>query len=303
MNSIRSANGDIEIKVAARLSKKLSNVGAVIIVNTLLMYSQYSGGMASRRVPSGQSEDNKGPQFIWDLGPTMSPNGRPRQAGENPAILLNKKDASRETPMKRALKALILTLIFAAPAAAEKHQVKDEGGFAATGRFVEFQSRYSWQKWKIDFDFNIDPTKRKLSRKSKLKLKITRRNGRTWSYTCKAKREGEMWANINRLYGKGTSAVVQCRIPPKKFAKAVGLDRDLVGEPTLVFQVMINNGKARAGVQKGLYFLVGGQIEASPMNQYASQSGDPSNLGVLFASSLAPSRHHPNYQPSSRYIP
>ena len=145
--------------------------------------------------------------------------------------------------------------------------------------------------------------KRELTRKSSLTLTIKRRDGSEWSYRCRANRSQDMWANINRLYGKGISVLTECRINPKKFGKSVGLDADLVGEPTFVFHVMIKNGKARPGIQKGFYFLEGGQIEASSMSQYSTKYDDPSNLGVLFASQMAPHMHYPQYGISARYIP
>ena len=94
-----------------------------------------------------------------------------------------------------------------------------------------------------------------------------------------------------------------CRIKPRKFAKAVRIDRDLVGEPTLVFQVMVKNGKARAGVQKGMYFLATGEIEAGSLNPYATPHQDPSELGVLFTSALTKSPFQALYRPSPRFVP
>lgn len=177
--------------------------------------------------------------------------------------------------------------------AADRYSVSDEGGFGATGRHIEFSSRYGWESYAIDYDFGLEMAERRIDRKSSLRLTIRRNDGSSWSYRCRAKDTREMWANINLLYGKGVSVMTECRIDPAKFAKAVGLDADLVGEPTLVFHVMIKEGKAVSGIQKGFYFLAGGQIEASPLSQYATKYDDPSELAVLFASAMAPYQQHP----------
>ncbi|MFH2202431.1 MAG: hypothetical protein ABIJ96_04915 [Elusimicrobiota bacterium] len=187
--------------------------------------------------------------------------------------------------MKRSILALLAVCIFALPAAAEQRfKIKDKGGFAPTGRFIEFASRYGWESYEVEYDLGVDMANRRLASKSSLRLTIHRKDGSAWKYKCRAKNGSEMWANVNRLYGKGVSVLTECRIDPRKFAKSVELDYDLVGEPTLVFQVTINQDQARVGIHKGMYFLAGGQIEASPMNLYATSTGDPSNLGVLFSS-------------------
>ncbi|MFX8644981.1 hypothetical protein ABTM18_19635, partial [Acinetobacter baumannii] len=54
------------------------------------------------------------------------------------------------------------------PAWAQRYQVKDEGGFALTGRFVEFADRYSWESYKVNFDFSVDMAARALSKGSTL---------------------------------------------------------------------------------------------------------------------------------------
>ena len=204
--------------------------------------------------------------------------------------------------MRKTLLSFAAVLVLSVSAsAAEKYRVKDSGGFGPTGRYIEFASRYGWKAYEVDFKFGVDWDRRVLSEKSKLTVKITKNDGKTWKYKCRAKDRREMWANINKLYGKGISVLTECRIDPKDFGKAVGLDYDLVGEPTLVFQVMIKNEEAEAGVHKGMYFLSAGQIAASPMNQYATKIDDPSNLGVLFSSKDAGARESAAFVISANY--
>ncbi|MFH1723860.1 MAG: hypothetical protein ABII00_04470 [Elusimicrobiota bacterium] len=205
--------------------------------------------------------------------------------------------------MKRSTLAFVAILALAASAsAAEKYSVRDTGGFASTGRHVEFVKRYGWRSYEVEYDFGIDLSSKRLTRDSKLRVKITKTDGDTWSYRCRAKEARRMWANINMLYGKGISVMTECRVEPKKFAKAVGLDADLVGEPTIVFHVMIKDGEARAALHKGFYFVAGGEIEAGAMNQYVSRENDPSNMGVLFASATAPHGHQTAYGGNSGFL-
>lgn len=206
--------------------------------------------------------------------------------------------------MKRMILAVAAVLLCSGVARAERYRVKDQGGFGTTGRFIEFSDRYGWASYELDFSFGLD--ERRLTDGSNLLLTIRKKDGSRWSYRCMVDDDAdkrEMWANVNMLYGKGVSVLTECRLAPRKFAKAVGLDYDLVGEPTLVFHVMIKDGQARPGLQKGLYFLTGGQIEASALNQYSSQNGDPSELGVLFASAAAALPHHAPLPLLRRFIP
>lgn len=201
--------------------------------------------------------------------------------------------------MKRAAIMLAVMVGLAATAVAgERYTVQDKGGFGRTGRHVEFPSRYGWESYEVDFSFGLERHARALTRRSKLTLKVTMRDGSTWKYRCKASREDEMWANINKLYGKGISILTECRISPKKFAKAVDLDPDLVGDPTLVFHVTVKDGQASVGVQKGMYFVATGDINAGPMRNYAIMQSDPSNLGVIFASAGSP--RLPGYYSTAR---
>lgn len=184
--------------------------------------------------------------------------------------------------MRNALLAVILLL--PATSFAEKYSIKDQGDFMPAGQRVEFSDRFGWQSYSVDFNFGLDEAGRSLSKKSKLTVHITKRDGSTWNYTCKAKGSDPLTANINFLFGKGISVVSECRIPEKQFAKAVGLDADDVGFPNLVFQVLIQDGHVTPGAQRGLYFMPGGQIESSELNAYAANNDDPTSLAVVFRS-------------------
>jgi len=204
--------------------------------------------------------------------------------------------------MRRALWALLAVVAFAGGASAEdRYSVTDHGGFGSTGRIVEFASRYSWDSYRVQFDFGLDLEAERLTEGSKLRLKIIRRDGSDWDYTCKASRD--MKANINKLYSKGISVLAECRIDSGKFARAVGIDEDLVGEPTFVFHVMVDEGRAAAGVQKGLYFTESNDIRVGEMAAYAVAQRDPSNLSVLFSSAMAPYALHPEHSRTPRYLP
>lgn len=185
-------------------------------------------------------------------------------------------------------KTILLGVLLVLPglAAAEKYSIRDEGDFEPIGHRVEFADRYGWRSYQVDFDFSLDASGRTLAKDSKLTIRIARRDGRLWSYTCKQKKgKDAIFANVNMVYGKGISVVAECRIPEKEFAKAVNLHADDVGLPNLVFQAMIQNGEVRPGAQRGLYFMPGGQIESSELNAYASLADDPTNLAVIFRTS------------------
>lgn len=205
--------------------------------------------------------------------------------------------------MKRVLAVLALAAVCASgAAAADRYQVKDRGGFGATGRLVEMASRFGWDHYEADFDFGLDSSARGITKDSVLRLTIHRRDGSRWSAKCKAKK-GQMWANVNMLYGKGTSVLAECRIDPSAFAKLVDLDEGLVGEPTLVFQAMVRNGEAEAGIQKGFYFLAANEIDKGELAPFAVREGDPSALGVVFNSAMAPYANHPAFAMRPRFLP
>jgi hypothetical protein len=184
--------------------------------------------------------------------------------------------------MKKISMLATVLLLAGVAAHAERYSLRDGGDFAPAGFRVEFADRYGWRSYEADFDFGLEQGGRSLSRDSKLKVKIAKRDGSTWTYTCKAKGKDALFANINYLFGRGISVVAECHIPEKEFAKAVDLDPQDVGVPNLVFQAMIQDGEVRAGAQRGVYFLPGGQIDASELAAYASAGNDPSSLAVVF---------------------
>lgn len=284
----------MDTNVEARLIRNVSRVMSITASllasvrlprNKSLTSPYYGQGMRKAAGPQGQSSDGKGPRYIWDLRPTNAAPGR-----KGRPVLAERH--GRQAPMKRAAAALLLAAALAAPASAGGFQVADEGGFASTGRFVELADRYGWASYEVRFRFDLDMEKGRLKPDSELYLRIHKKDGGRWAYRCRAEDPLEMWANVNRLYGKGVSVMTQCRISPKRFAKAVGLHQGLVGEPTLVFHVMVQDGQARPGVQKGIYFLAANDIEHGPMIHYATRHDDPSSLGVLFASIGGPDSPH-----------
>ncbi|MBI4424612.1 MAG: hypothetical protein HY554_12845 [Elusimicrobia bacterium] len=210
--------------------------------------------------------------------------------------------------MKTPILAAALLFASASAGAGERYTLKDEGVFAPTGRHVEFADRYGWRSYEAKFDFGFEADGRTLAPDSSLSVTIHRKEGGSWSYRCRARERREMWANVNHIYGKGLLVVAECRVRPDKFAGSVGLDADMVGDPTLVFSAMVRNGGVESGVQKGFYFLTAGQIRSGMMGQYATENEDPTDLAVLFATqSLAKGKtfqpHHYYYQPVARFIP
>lgn len=247
---------------------------------------------------STEQQDKPKVRFIWELGNTPASTKSPRHPGVDFWAVSRWKGAS----LRRALWVLALAALALPARAEERYSVKDKGGFGSTGRVVELASRYGWDSYELNFDFGVDLAAHGLEKGSKLRLRIIRRDGSDWQYTCKAG-PGGMTGNVNNLYGKGTTVLAECPISPRKFAKALGLDEDLVGEPTLVFQVTINDGKAVPGVQKGIYFVETRDISAGELAPYASPQRDPSNLGVLFSSAMAPYMLHPEFARVPRYLP
>lgn len=184
--------------------------------------------------------------------------------------------------MKLTIAVLIAWMPLAAGAA--EYKLADEGDFVPAGHRVEFADRFGWRRYKVNFDFSLDRSGRTLAKESRLEISIAKRDGKTWKYSCRGQGKHALSANVNYLQGKGISVVAECRIAEDDFAKAVDLDQEDVGAPTLVFHAVIREGKVVAGAQRGLYFLSGGQIESSELNAYASRDNDPSNLAVLFQS-------------------
>src|SRR5689334_20840280 len=98
----------------------------------------------------------------------------------------------------------ILTLILAAAASnasAANYTVSDVGDFAPAGHRVEFADRFGWDHYKVKFDFGLDEG-RTLSKKSNLVFEVTKRDGSTWKYACKAKGSNPLVANINYIHMK-----------------------------------------------------------------------------------------------------
>lgn len=184
--------------------------------------------------------------------------------------------------MKYTIAALLALMPLAAGAA--DYKLSDEGDFVPAGHRVEFADRFGWRRYQVNFDFALDRSGRALSKESRLEISIAKRDGKNWRYSCRAQGRNALSANVNYLQGKGISVVAECRIAENEFAKAVDLDQEDVGAPTLVFHAVIRDGKVMPGAQRGLYFLSGGQIESSELNAYASRDNDPSNLAVLFQS-------------------
>lgn len=184
--------------------------------------------------------------------------------------------------MRIALFAVLLGL--PGLASAGNYSIKDEGGFFPQGHRVEFADRFGWRSYKVEFDFGLDQTGAALTRDSKLKVTVVRRDGRSWTYTCRGKDKEPLSANINYIYGKGISVVADCRIPEKEFAKAVDLHHEDVGLPSLVFQAMIKEGEVTPGAARGVYFVPAGQIASSEINAYAAHNDDPTSLAVVFHS-------------------
>src|SRR5436309_646074 len=94
------------------------------------------------------------------------------------------------------LGALAALLLLPGLVRAEQYRVKDKGDFAPAGTRVEFADRYGWTTYSVDFAFGLDDNGKTLSKSSKLKLTIDRRDGSRWTYTCKAKGGNAMTANV-----------------------------------------------------------------------------------------------------------
>ncbi len=192
--------------------------------------------------------------------------------------------------MKTAILSLFVSLLGAA-AGATQFSIEDSGDFLPTGQRVEFADRYGWKQYHIRFDFGLEAGGRSLTKDSKLTVRIERREGKDWVYSCRARGRDGLWANINFLHGKGISVVAECRIDSDDFAKAVDLEAEDVGIPNLVFHAIVQSGQARPGAQRGLYIIPSGQFETSSLNAYASMADDPSSPSVVFRSAPEAAPH------------
>ena len=121
------------------------------------------------------------------------------------------------------MKRLVLAVLFLVPgmARAERYFLHDAGEFQPFGYGVEFYDRFGWRSYQVDFDFDLDIANLTLGRDSRLKLRIDKRGGGHWDYSCKTGGRRSLNANVNALYGQGISVVADCRIDNRSFAKAV----------------------------------------------------------------------------------
>ncbi len=174
-----------------------------------------------------------------------------------------------------------LLLLLSSLVHAQTYTVKDEGDFQPQGHPVEFHDRFGWKRYEVRFDFGLEDEGRALSRGSKLAVRIFKREGGSWGFSCKAKKT--LSANINQVMGQGLSIVAECPIAEKAFAKAVGLHQEDVGVPALVFQVLVKDGQAVPGPQRGVAFQSAASVEASELKAYVA-SEDPARLAVVFKS-------------------
>jgi len=186
-----------------------------------------------------------------------------------------------------ALLCLAPTLLGPRMAWAQKYSLRDAGEFQPMGHGVEFYDRFGWMSYQVDFDFGLDSAGSTLTKGSRLTLRIVKRDGSTWDYDCKAGGRRPLNANINFVYGRGISVVVDCRIEEKYFAQAVELHPDDVGAPSLVFQAMIKDGQVTPGAQRGITLLPATQVAASELSPYLSTDDDPTGLAVVFQSVAA----------------
>lgn len=203
----------------------------------------------------------------------------------------------------RAILGIVFVLGLAPCAMAERYTVTDEGGFGDTGRFIEFADRYGWKSYEIKYNLKLDSAGRRVEDGSTLDLAIHKNDGSRWRYRCRTSSESKaMWSNVNSIYGQGLSVLTECRIDPRSFARSVGLSSGLVGEPTLVVSVIVEDGKARAGAHKGFYFLAANEIESGPMGQYSNKEPDPTNLSLLFNTAAIAYPQHPYVQPRLGFL-
>lgn len=179
---------------------------------------------------------------------------------------------------KLALSCLLLASAASPVFAGERHAVRDAGGFDPSGRTVEFPDRFGWRSYEAEFSFSFDDDG-SLASSSRLEVVIARRGGKKWKYTCKATSD-ELTARVVPLGGR-TSVVAECRVKPKAFAKAVDLDAEDVGAPLFVFEAVLENGKARAGGQRGLRFRPDSPVASLDLGAFAA-SPDAGGLALLF---------------------
>ncbi len=182
--------------------------------------------------------------------------------------------------MKRFL--FVAALMIPGLARAHEYVLRDSGEFQPLGQLVEFYDRFGWRSYEVEFDFGLDDTSRSLSSGSRLVLHIVKLDGSRWDYSCKASGRRPLSANINVLFDSRVSVVADCRIDEKSFARAVGLHPDDVGTPDLVFQAIVQDGRASVGAQCGIVLQPSAQSAATELSPYLAASDDPGGLAVVF---------------------
>ncbi|MBI5240797.1 MAG: hypothetical protein HY926_10020 [Elusimicrobia bacterium] len=180
------------------------------------------------------------------------------------------------------MRRLLLAVLLGLPAAARAHdyELRDSGEFMPLGQRIEFYDRFGWRSYEVDFSFDLDGGS--LGRSSRLTVKIVKKDGSKWDYSCKASRG--LTVNVNTLYDGRVSVVVDCRIDSKSFAKAVGLHAEDIGTPSLVFQAMVASGKATPGAQRGIVLPQAAQSWATELSPYLASADDANSLAVVFQS-------------------
>jgi hypothetical protein len=183
------------------------------------------------------------------------------------------------------MKRLILAVLLSLPAAARAHEytLRDAGEFLPQGQPVEFYDRFGWRSYEVDFEFDLD--RGSLGKSSRLSVRIVKKDGSSWDYSCKASRT--LSANVNTLFDGRVSVVADCRIDVKSFAKAVDLHPDDVGAPDLVFQAMVQDGKASPGAQRGIVLPPAQQSAATELSPYLASADDAGGLAVVFQSAAS----------------
>ncbi|MDD5628531.1 MAG: hypothetical protein PHU21_05675 [Elusimicrobia bacterium] len=177
---------------------------------------------------------------------------------------------------------LILAVFFglAAPAPAHDFELRDTGEFMPLGQHVEFYDRFGWRSYQADFEFDLEGLG--LARSSRLSVRIVKKDGSRWDYSCKASRG--LSASVSKLFDGRLSVVAECRIEPKRFAKAVDLHPEDIGTPALVFQAFVEDGKAVPGAQRGIILPRAAQSSATELTPYLASSDDANSLAVVFQS-------------------
>ncbi len=177
------------------------------------------------------------------------------------------------------IRALACILFLSSAAFAnERMIVRDAGGFDPSGRTVEFPDRFGWRGYEAELSFSLDEDGA-LSGASRLNIVIARRGGGKWKYSCRASSD-DLTARVVPLLGR-VSVIAECRVRPKAFAQAVDLDAEDVGAPLFVFEAVIENGRARAGGQRGLRFRPGFPVASIDLGPFAA-SPDAAGLAVVF---------------------